>query len=127
MKKLYVDDIRIPLDPKWTIVRNYNEFVNIITKEGLEKFEIISLDHDLGDVLKNSILKFSEYNEKTGMDCAKFLVNKSLDSGVELPLIYTHSDNNVGSDNIIKYINNYLKFNNLPETCKLVRIEHKIS
>ena len=47
-KKIYLDDIRTPVDKRWTVVRNYDEFVDKVTEIGLENIEIISLDHDLG-------------------------------------------------------------------------------
>ena len=46
---LYLDDVRTPKDEGWTVVRNYDEFVAHIRMNGLENYEIISLDHDLGE------------------------------------------------------------------------------
>ena len=48
--KLYLDDIRKPTDSKWIVVKNFDEFVDTITKHGLKNFSTISLDHDLEDV-----------------------------------------------------------------------------
>ena len=48
-KRLYLDDVRTPLGDDWIIVRNYEEFVSIIKFHGLENFDVISLDHDLGE------------------------------------------------------------------------------
>ena len=126
MKKLYLylDDKRTPVDSKWLIARNYKEFVYIVNKEGLENFEVISLDHDLADFQK--IPNYNEFIEKTGMDCANFLIDKSMDDNVSLPQIYVHSDNTVGVDNISKKINNFFKFNDLPQTCVRVNIPHTI-
>jgi hypothetical protein len=48
--KIYLDDVRTPVDKDaWMVVRNYDEFVDRITKIGLKNIEIISLDHDLGE------------------------------------------------------------------------------
>jgi len=122
---LYLDDKRIPKDSKWIIAKNYKKFVDIVNKEGLGNFNVISLDHDLADFQK--IPNYKEFIEKTGMDCAKFLLDKSMDDNISLPQIYVHSDNTVGVENIVSIINNYLKFNKLDETCKRVKIPHNVS
>ena len=49
MTKIYLDDVRTPVDKDWTIVRDYEQFVSTIQYIGLENIELISLDHDLGD------------------------------------------------------------------------------
>ena len=46
---LYLDDVRVPTEGNWQIVKNYDEFVAHIKLNGLEGYETISLDHDLGD------------------------------------------------------------------------------
>jgi hypothetical protein len=134
--KLYLDDIRIPLDESWILVKDYNEFVNKINLEGLENFEIISLDHDLGvnaideyhkNVKPNQQLDYDNIgNEKTGYDCAKFLVQYSLDNKIDLPKIQVHSANPIGSINIINYINNFLKKFNKNGKCIRGYVPHKI-
>jgi len=130
--KIYLDDIRIPVDPSWVLVKNYDEFVSIVKKHGLSNISVISLDHDLGDsamkeyfnnVVTNYTIDYNNIHEKTGYDCAKFLVNESMDTNVLLPQIYTHSANPVGSANIMGFINNYLKNCGQPQTCIRVRIE----
>lgn len=119
MKKyIYLDDLRSPFDDKWIIVRNYYQFIKTIELIGLENIKVISLDHDLGVIPGEK--------EKTGYDCAKWLVNLSMDKKINLPYIYVHSDNNVGSYNIITYVNNYLRFCKLPETCSIGYIPFKI-
>ena len=131
MKKIYLDDIRTPTDNDWVVCRDYNEFVDSVTNIGLENIEIISLDHDLGDtaikeyfknVSTNYILDYNNITEKTGYDCAKWLVDQSMDNSIVLPLILTHSANPIGSANIMGYINNYLKNSRLPQTCVRTRI-----
>jgi len=112
MLKLYLDDVRTPVDNTWVIVRNYDEFVNTIEKYGIHKFELISLDHDLADEhyrpsMYDTDGHYSNYytdgtfKEKTGYDCALFLVNYCLDKKLLLPQVYTHSFNPVGVQNII--------------------------
>jgi hypothetical protein len=46
---LYLDDVRIPTEGNWQVVRNYDEFISHILMNGLESYEVISLDHDLGE------------------------------------------------------------------------------
>lgn len=131
--KIYLDDIRIPNDGTWTIVRDYNQFVDTVEKIGLENIEVISLDHDLSDsameeyfrnVRNNREINYENIIEKTGYDCSKWLVNYSMDKNIPLPQIYVHSQNPCGCHNIISYINGFLSFNNMEETCTISRIPH---
>lgn len=133
--QLYLDDIRTPNSDDWYVVRNYDELVSHIRLNGLDKYEVISLDHDLGDtaqkeyynnVSPNYQLDYNNILEKTGLDCAKWLVAESMNSKIPLPQIYTHSANPIGSANIMGYVNNYLKNCRLPQTCIRVKIEHII-
>ena len=133
--QLYLDDIRTPNSDEWVVVRNYDELVSHIRLNGLDKYEVISLDHDLGDtaqkeyfnnVSPNYQLDYNNILEKTGLDCAKWLVAESMNSKIPLPQIYTHSANPIGSANIMGYVNNYLKNCRLPQTCIRVKIEHII-
>lgn len=134
--KLYLDDVRIPNDPEWIVVKNYDEFVAQIRLNGLENFDVISLDHDLGEdamteyytnVQNNYNLNYDNIKEKTGLDCCKFLVEYSMTNEVPLPLVYVHSANPIGSHNMMGYINNYLKNSGLPQNCIRVKISHTIS
>ncbi len=36
---LYLDDVRIPTEGNWEVVRNYDEFVSHIKLNGLENYE----------------------------------------------------------------------------------------
>jgi len=133
---LYLDDVRTPNSENWKVVRNYDEFVSHIMLNGLENYEVISLDHDLGEesmyeyytnVKNNFTLNYDNIvNEKTGMDCAKYLVAKSMEKGIPLPQIYIHSANPIGSANMMGYVNNYLMNCGLSQTCIRVKIEHTI-
>lgn len=136
MKKLFLDDIRIPKDAiglvssnlnqfywenDWDIVTNYNEFCSHIQKNGLPDF--ISFDHDLSDEHYNDLfsdknwnkddnditLKYDEYREKTGHECAKWLVDWCLENKLKLPDFVVHSANPVGKKNIESYLNNAKK------------------
>lgn len=133
--RVYLDDIRTPIENDWVICRDYDEFVNKVNEIGLENIYMISLDHDLGEtaireyfknVTKNYILNYDNIQEKTGYDCAKWLVNQSIDLNIDLPLILTHSANPIGSANIMGYINNYLKNRKLPQNCERTKIPHTV-
>jgi hypothetical protein len=121
--------------PQWEVVRSYDEFVAHIQKNGLENYEVISLDHDLGDTAMNEFynnvhpnytLDYNNITEKTGLDCAKWLVAESMKTGIPLPAVYVHSANPIGSANIMGYVNNYLMNCRMPQTCVRVKIEHTI-
>jgi hypothetical protein len=132
--KIYLDDVRTPVDPTWKVVRTYEQFVDQITYYGLENIELISLDHDLGpsamkewhtNVYHSYTLDYNNITEKTGMDCAKWLVEQWLD-GKPVVDVVIHSANAVGSANMEGLINNYRHIHHLPQNCVRVRIEHTI-
>lgn len=140
MYRIYLDDVRTPInDPAfpetdWIVVRNYDEFVDKVTEIGLENIHMISLDHDLGpsamrewhsNVYHNYTLDYNNITEKTGYDCAKWLVEQWLD-GQPVVQVYTHSANAVGSANIMGYINNYKHVSRLPQDCIRIRIPHTV-
>ena len=111
---LFLDDIRDPIHAfgytnfglfvtkQWDIVRDYDQFVDYINKNGLPDF--IAFDHDLGE--KNYGIDFWDDHindtEKTGYDCAKFLVDYCIDNNLKLPEFYVHSMNPIGKKNIIE-------------------------
>ena len=130
---LYLDDVRTPKDDRWKVVRSYDEFVAHIKMNGLEKYETISLDHDLGDTAMNEYynnvhpnyaLDYNNITEKTGLDCCKFLVAESMNTKIPLPQIYVHSANPIGSANMMGYLNNYFMNSKLPQTCIRAKVEH---
>ena len=134
MIKIYLDDLRTPVDKDWTVVRSYDEFVSTVMNIGLENIELISLDHDLGDtaiaewhrnVYHNYNLDYNNITEKTGMDCAKWLVEQWM-NGAPLLDVVIHSSNAIGSGNMMGYINNYRHVNRLPQNCVRVKIEHTV-
>lgn len=125
---LYLDDIREPNqsfkktgdnrynDLKWKVVRNYQEFIEQIVLHGIPN--IVSFDHDLGEEHINYYfdnggrenppdpLK-AKFKEKTGYDCAKFLVNYCTENGLPMPEYLIHSSNPVGSENIRAILKRY--------------------
>lgn len=133
-ERIYLDDVRTPIDKDWIIARNYDEFVKIVKTYGLENIKTISLDHDLGDsamkewhknVYHNYSLNYDNITEKTGYDCAKWLVEQWM-NGEPVVDVYTHSANAIGAANIMGYINNYRHINKLPQNCVRVNIEHTV-
>jgi hypothetical protein len=135
-KRLYLDDVRTPIGTDWVIVRNYDQFVSTIRLYGLENFDVISLDHDLGDqameeyytnAKNNYQINYENIiNEKTGYDCCKFLVSESMTKNIPLPQIYVHSANPIGAHNMMGYINNYFKNCRSPQICVYNKIPHTI-
>ena len=120
-KLLWLDDIRnpylneerrVPAGREYSIdwVLNYDQFIKWIEKFGLP--DAISFDHDLAlehytpekywddyDASKE-YQDAQNYKERTGKDCADWLVNHCQTNGLELPLWFVHSANPVGADNI---------------------------
>ena len=118
---LFLDDERLPNHVTWvdlppnqhySLVRNYQEFVDLITLRGIPKF--VTYDHDLASVhyghgLQGDSIPYDKYTEKTGYDCAKWLVDYCLDNKLELPLYNIQSSNPAGKENIDKLLKNYIK------------------
>lgn len=108
MKKLlWLDDYRNPNENNWinfspigsdvdvNWVINYDEFVYWITKNGLP--DAICFDHDLGE-------------DKTGYDCAKWLVEYCQSISTCTPSYNIQSANPVGKENIDKLLSNFNSF-----------------
>lgn len=127
---LFLDDERIPDQVTWAqfpryemtfIVRNYDQFVNQITLHGLPKF--VCFDHDLADTHYEVMLEENKYtyddgdlkktfdygSEKTGYDCAKWLVDYCVDRNCKFPDHVVHSMNPAGKERIQGYIANAKK------------------
>lgn len=138
MKKrlLWLDDCRNPFDQEidWLAfspigrnvdvswVMSYDEFVDWIAKNGLP--DGVCFDHDLGFKLDPNASIIETYNgelschslsawsdiEKTGYDCAKFLVNYCIEHKENLPEYSIQSSNPAGKENIDMLFKNYKKF-----------------
>jgi hypothetical protein len=129
MMNLFLDDERIPystndeldayyysknldyVNLEWVIVRTYEQFIDHIKLNGLP--QLISFDHDLADeyyqhLLKNNI-DYSNYEEKTGMLCVKWLCDYCIDNQLKIPKCLFHTQNLTGKVNMFKYIENYKK------------------
>lgn len=122
MKKLlWLDDFRNPFIGNWltyspipepfetTWVKSYNEFTEYITKNGLP--DAICFDHDLAQQHMNYYFAHgghanppdpitAEFEERTGYDCAKWLIEYCMDNRLKLPKWSVQSANPCGSDNI---------------------------
>jgi hypothetical protein len=109
MKKLYLDDIRIPKTEGWDIVRTYEDFVEWIEKNGLP--EEVSFDHDLAEISYDPTTQTEsfKYYEKTGYDAAKWLCDYCWTNGLPIPKWNVHSANPVGRDNIKQLMENFEK------------------
>jgi hypothetical protein len=132
IKRLFLDDLRIPTDcPKthymtyrgvdltiyheeWNIVRSHGQFVNWIEQNGLP--DLISFDNDLGDDTNlKGVLPIEEWfdidnnREYTGYDSAHWLVNYCLDNNLILPEFAVHSANPAGYENIQGLLTSFKK------------------
>lgn len=122
--KLFLDDVRnvkdvvtymhlrigdknpIYLEDNWLIAKCYEDFVDIIQEKGIPEF--VSYDHDLAlDHYIDGDMGFvgEGYKEKTGYDCAKWLVEYCKSKGIKHPSYAVHSMNPVGTQNIKNYLN----------------------
>jgi hypothetical protein len=119
---IFLDDIRVPTDVTWanipadqhySLVRSYKEFVDLITlRREVPKY--VCYDHDLADThyghgLNNNEIPYDSYKEKTGYDCAKWLVGYCFAKKIKHPPYVVHSMNPIGKQNIESYINSYNK------------------
>jgi hypothetical protein len=124
---LFLDDIRHPYDAfvytkdpdfsklTWVVARSYNEFIKIIAsnfkKDGSFP-RLIAFDHDLSDEHYEHLtgtIPYDEMQEKTGMHCAKWLIDFCMDNQLPLPEYKVHSMNPAGAENIRSILSNYKK------------------
>lgn len=129
MYTLFLDDIRNPGDVTWVLlpfdeavhtVRSYDEFIKLISIYGCPGF--VSFDHDLADEHYAAMLKENTDNpslqlemivdygiEKTGYDCAIWLVDYCASRKIKFPKYVVHSMNPAGKERIQGYIENAKK------------------
>lgn len=93
---LFLDDYRNPNEflkdtRTWEVVRNYDEFVRMIERRGLPQF--ISWDHDLSFEDQNKTVGFIQ---KTGYDCACWLIEYCMRTEQSIPEYQIHSMNRIG-------------------------------
>lgn len=119
--KLFLDDDRLPIDcaaymhqrigtlnpiylqDDWTIVRTYDEFIELVSYASHD-ITHISFDHDLGKVLddeENQNLNIENApREYTGYDAAQFVKDIYKWTEEPLPIIFVHTMNPVGRSQI---------------------------
>ncbi len=127
---LFLDDVRqphqvtwvrYPIVRGWAIVRSYAEFVSMVKEKGVPVF--VSFDHDLADEhyrpsMYNPDRHYSNYytdgtfKEKTGYDCAKWLIEHCFEKNERLPSWVCHSLNPIGRENIDKLFQSAKKHEN---------------
>lgn len=134
MYVLFLDDELMPEQVTWVefpryesiyIIRSYNGFVKQLEFFGLPMF--VCFDHDLTDehylamMQENNLDNKFEYDdnglkktidygpEKTGYDCAKYLVEYCQQKGYKLPRYVVHSMNPAGKKRIEDYLENAKK------------------
>lgn len=122
---LWLDDYRNPMEGQWLAfsplktsdyevfwVKNYKEFTEWISLNGLPTG--ICFDHDLADehyklVLDDYEASRMEYTEKTGYDCAKWLIKYCESSEENLPLYASQSANPIGKKRILALLDDFKK------------------
>ena len=134
-KALYLDDIRkptttIPGYEPWYVVRNYDEFVEWITQNGIP--DLLSFDHDLADEHIDDYYQqiasqgyqhpsYDNFKEKTGLDCARWLAEHCQNNNLQLNAVSVHSHNPVGASNIQSFINGFKRHMGWEENCYIGR------
>ena len=112
MKKtlLWLDDCRNPFDKRvdWLAyspigrdveviwIQSVDEFFNYIDNHGLP--DGICFDHDLGE---------DSYDDRTGYDCAMYLIEYCMQHEQDIPAYNVQSSNPVGKENIKSLLDNY--------------------
>lgn len=95
--RLFIDDIRDPVEPGWVVARTSAEAIASLEHQGCPSE--ISFDHDLG-------------GDDTAMVVARRLVDLDLDAGgafIPADFVFSvHSANPVGRQNIIGLLHAYL-------------------
>jgi hypothetical protein len=121
---LFLDDKRNPSDiwnhiksPEyavynWVIVKDYNSFVQTIQDNGIPVR--ISFDHNLSDehIIRQNKTKinYSSYKDKTGYDCAVWLIEYCLDYEISLPKYKIHAEEGLGKQNIENLLESFDKY-----------------
>jgi hypothetical protein len=101
MKRRVGATVRLYTEDDWYIVRDYNEFVDYVSKN-INSIDVVSFDYDLADMHYDpkTWSQSFVYKEKTGHDCAKWMKEHYESLFKPLPKILIHSMNPVGSENI---------------------------
>lgn len=84
----------------WIVIRNYFDFIDFID-DNLNDIGLVSFDHDIDSFDEGNI-------EWTGKDAALYLQRACQEREVLHPDFLVHSMNNIGKQNIISHIKNYI-------------------
>lgn len=121
--KIFLDDFRRPgyctqymyrrignlislYSEEWEVVTNFNEFVSVVI-ENINKITHVSFDHDLSEEHYLYDAFYNRYTEKTGYDCAEWMLTFYKKMDKSLPEVFVHSMNPVGRERIEKlFLNN---------------------
>lgn len=100
-----VNWIEYPLFDEVIVVRNFEDF-KLSVESNKNKELYFSFDHDLGIFDSNG-------RDIDGYICAKWLCDfyKDYDLMMSNHMIFVHSKNPIGSENIRSYIQNFIKWN----------------
>lgn len=86
---------------QWDLVKSYEEFVEYIEKNCIP--ENVSFDNDLLE--PHYLGNYSD--NKTGLDCLVYLINKCKELNRELPICFVHSFNKERREVMEKMIEEY--------------------
>jgi len=121
---LFLDDLRSPAEVfeytqdhryterNWIVVRNYVEFVNVVSEHYLngQLPQLISFDHDLGyeeEPIDMTTPDYNNFGERNGFHCAKWLTDFCIDTDSVLPEYMVHSMNPIGKKNILSLLDSF--------------------
>lgn len=107
----WVNDVRYT-NSHWNVVKSYDEFVSFIEEFGIPS--LVSFDHDLADEHYEAVhldrdLPYEKYSEKTGVSCARWLLNYCVEKNMKFPEYLVHSMNPIGKYNIEQEIESYMR------------------
>lgn len=123
--KIFLDDVRDPRNclgymyrrigasnvlyqEEWTVVRNYLDFARTLF-ENIDIVTHVSFDHDLGEDIaviarecgmSKRKARSLKKECKDGNECAKYLMKLYREQEKELPQLFIHSMNPVGTERI---------------------------
>jgi hypothetical protein len=121
---LFLDDMRTPaeawtymklpvyVEEEWITVRSFDAFAD----ELQSRFDagyfptLISFDHDLADVHYSHLdenIPYDSFSERTGLHCARYLIDFCLEKELRLPQFIVHSMNPVGKVNITRLLQQF--------------------
>lgn len=123
---LFLDDEKKPKDiwsetktPEyavynWVTVKDYDSFVDIIKDKGLPTR--ISFDHDLSEehygFERNTNIPYDSFENRTGYDCAIWLIEYCIDYSQTLPACKVHCGKGRGKLNIEEILESFTKYQN---------------